>query len=68
MNVDNQLGSTLACFVGGTDTIERLRARFHLGKTEGEINRIIDRLIASSFGSYSTRLYDSYQWLTNGIV
>lgn len=63
-----QKGSSLACFQGGEETIDRLRERFHMGKTETEINMVVDYLIGGSFSCMSTRFYDQYQWFTNGIV
>lgn len=36
--------------------------------TEAELDRKVDQLIQDSLNSLSTKLYDGYQYLTNGIL
>ncbi|KAL8713523.1 MAG: hypothetical protein Q9220_002385 [cf. Caloplaca sp. 1 TL-2023] len=59
------LGSGLPCFK--PETITHLRERFVLEKSEREAASFMRDLIKKSYGSYSTRTYDQFQLLTNGI-
>ena len=59
------LGSGLPCFK--PETIAHLRQRFVLEKTEREAAEFMKDLIRKSYGSYSTKGYDQFQLLTNGI-
>ncbi|UYV80199.1 PI4KB [Cordylochernes scorpioides] len=45
----------------------QLRERFHLGRTEEQLRILVDTMVESSLHSFTTKLYDGYQWLTNGI-
>lgn len=36
--------------------------------TEQELERKVDQMILDSLNSISTKLYDGYQYLTNGIL
>lgn len=36
--------------------------------TEHELERKVDQLVQDSLNSLSTKLYDGYQYLTNGIL
>ena len=60
------LGSGLPCFRSGA-TIKHLRERFVLDKGEREASAFMRGLIQRSYGSYSTKGYDQFQLLTNGI-
>lgn len=59
------LGSGLPCFK--PETIAHLRQRFVLEKSEREAADFMRDLIKKSYGSYSTKGYDQFQLLTNGI-
>ncbi|KAL8874475.1 MAG: hypothetical protein Q9174_000168, partial [Haloplaca sp. 1 TL-2023] len=59
------LGSGLPCFK--PETITHLRERFVLEKSEREAASFMRDLIRKSYGSYSTKGYDQFQLLTNGI-
>ena len=59
------LGSGLPCFK--PNTIAHLRERFVLEKSEREAADFMRDLISKSYGSYSTKGYDQFQLLTNGI-
>ena len=59
------LGSGLPCFK--PETINHLRERFVLEKTEREAAEFMRDLIKKSYSSYSTKGYDQFQLLTNGI-
>lgn len=59
------LGSGLPCFK--PETIAHLRQRFVLDKSEREAADFMKDLVKKSYGSYSTKGYDQFQLLTNGI-
>ena len=59
------LGSGLPCFK--PETIAHLRQRFVLEKNEREAADFMADLIKKSYSSYSTKGYDQFQLLTNGI-
>ncbi|KAL8996118.1 MAG: hypothetical protein Q9169_004310 [Polycauliona sp. 2 TL-2023] len=59
------LGSGLPCFK--PETIAHLRERFVLEKSDREAASFMRDLIKKSYGSYSTKGYDQFQLLTNGI-
>lgn len=61
-------GSSLPCFTGGPATVTMLRQRFQLHLSDQEVDGFVDNfLVGKSLGSISTRLYDHYQLLTQGI-
>ncbi|KAF2794378.1 phosphatidylinositol 4-kinase-like protein PIK1 [Melanomma pulvis-pyrius CBS 109.77] len=60
--------SKMPCFAAGAAGVTNsLRARMmlHLSKEEAEV--FVDELVAKSVGSYYTRLYDTFQYRTQGI-
>ncbi|KAL9603403.1 MAG: hypothetical protein Q9179_002208 [Wetmoreana sp. 5 TL-2023] len=59
------LDSGLPCFK--PETITHLRERFVLEKSDREAASFMKELIKKSYGSYSTKGYDQFQLLTNGI-
>lgn len=62
-------GAQLPCFKNGcAGTIRNLRNRFHMNLTEQELEKKLDQLVQDSLNSLSTKLYDGYQYLTNGIL
>lgn len=63
-----QRGSSLPCFALGAATATMLRQRFQLQLSEVEVDAFVENvLIGKSLGAISTRLYDHYQLLTQGI-
>uniref|UniRef100_A0A182JQP9 Phosphatidylinositol 4-kinase beta n=1 Tax=Anopheles christyi TaxID=43041 RepID=A0A182JQP9_9DIPT len=61
--------SQLPCFKNGcSGTVRNLRNRFHMNLTEQELERKVEQLIQDSLNSLSTKLYDGYQYITNGIL
>lgn len=65
----NFSGSQLPCFKNGcSGTVSNLRKRFHMNLTEQELERKVDQLVQDSLTSLSTKLYDGYQYFTNGIL
>lgn len=63
-----QKDSKLPCFLSGDFTASQLRDRFHLSLTEPQVEEFIDKLIMSAACSVYTRLYDTYQYYTQGIL
>ncbi|XP_029369467.1 phosphatidylinositol 4-kinase beta-like [Echeneis naucrates] len=62
-----QQGSHLPCF-HGSSTIRGLKERFHMSLTEEQLQLLIDQLVDGSMRSITTKLYDSFQYVTNGIM
>ncbi|KRF81598.1 phosphatidylinositol 4-kinase beta isoform X2 [Drosophila virilis] len=59
----------LPCFRNGcSGTVQNLRKRFHMNLTEQEMERKVEQLVQDSLKSLSTKLYDGYQYYTNGIL
>lgn len=64
-----QRDSKLDCFMMfGEQTSQHLRERFQLGLTQAAVDAYLDRLIVSSIGSNWTRLYDSFQYYSQGVL
>ena len=59
------LDSGLPCFK--PETIAHFRERFVLEKSEREAAEFVKELIRKSYHSYSTKGYDQFQLMTNGI-
>lgn len=58
----------MACFQSGSlATVGNLRSRFMLHLTKEEAESYVDDMIGKSLGSYYTRLYDTFQYRTQGI-
>ncbi|KAF2718035.1 kinase-like protein [Polychaeton citri CBS 116435] len=62
-------GSKMAAFSAGglVSVMASLRGRFVLEKTKEEARDWVEDLVAKSAGSYYTRLYDTFQYRTQGI-
>ncbi|KAL0275299.1 UNVERIFIED_CONTAM: hypothetical protein PYX00_003194 [Menopon gallinae] len=58
----------LPCFKSGGATVQSLKNRFHLNMTEEKLQLLVDNLVESSIHSLSTKLYDGFQYMTNGIL
>lgn len=64
-----QKDSKLDCFVlFGENTVNHFRDRFCLGLTTAAVDQYLDRLIVSSAGSNYTRLYDTFQYYSQGVL
>lgn len=61
-------GSQLPCFRGGANTVRSLRERFHMNCTESQLQALVDTMVENSLGAITTRLYDNFQYYTNGIL
>ncbi|XP_032938890.1 phosphatidylinositol 4-kinase beta isoform X2 [Catharus ustulatus] len=62
-----QQGSQLPCF-HGSSTIRHLKERFHMNLTEEQLQLLVESLVDGSMRSLTTKLYDGFQYLTNGIM
>lgn len=62
------LGSQLPCFSHGPTTVRQLRDRFHLSLTEEQLDLLVNSMIETSMYSLTTKLYDGFQYLANGIM
>lgn len=60
--------SRLPCFYSGEAAVQHLKERFQLSFTESQVTDFIERLIASSSLNMFTRLYDTFQYYSNGIL
>ncbi|XP_063984723.1 phosphatidylinositol 4-kinase beta isoform X1 [Diachasmimorpha longicaudata] len=62
-------GSQLPCFrSGGAATVQGLKNRFHLTLTEDQLRQHVEDLVEGSIHSWSTKLYDRYQYFANGTL
>ncbi|KAK5637883.1 hypothetical protein RI129_000200 [Pyrocoelia pectoralis] len=61
-------GSQLPCFKSGTATVQNLKNRFHLNMTEEQLHNEVDNMVEGSIHSLSTKLYDDFQYFTNGTL
>ncbi|CAG9534352.1 unnamed protein product [Cercopithifilaria johnstoni] len=61
-------GSQLPCFRGGSNTVRLLKDRFHMNYTEEQLRMLVDVMVEQSLDSITTRLYDNYQYYSNGIL
>lgn len=60
--------SKLPCFQNGDLTVSQLRDRFQLHLTEPQAEEFVDKLIMSSCCNVFTRLYDTFQYYSQGIL
>lgn len=63
-----QTGSKLPCFGNGLATVHQLRERFQLGLSVPQLDDHVDRLVLSSAASAFTRLYDTFQRHSQGVL
>jgi len=61
-------GSQLPCFRSGAATVQFMRQRFHMNMTEGQLQYLVDSMVEGSIHSLTTKLYDGFQYFTNGIL
>ncbi len=65
----SMLGSNMACFCAGPTVITALKQRFmlHLSNEEDVMEHCI-HLVEESIDNWTSRIYDDYQRMTNGIL
>ena len=61
-------GSPLPCFTASSLTVQNMRSRFHLNLTEDQLHALVDSTVDGSIHSLTTKLYDNFQYFTNGIL
>ncbi|KAK8739035.1 hypothetical protein OTU49_003802 [Cherax quadricarinatus] len=61
-------GSKLACFRAGASVVPALKSRFHINMTDEQLQAHLDSLVYNAINSITTRLYDGFQYFTNGIL
>jgi phosphatidylinositol 4-kinase len=62
------VGSGVPCLRAGPRVLQAMRRRFHLACTEEACVELVLQLVGDSLDAWSSRSYDSYQKLTNGIL
>ena len=62
------IGSRLPCFGHGPSTVRQMRGRFHMSLTEEQLEVLINGMVETSMHSLTTKLYDRFQYFTNGIL
>lgn len=60
-------GPSLSC-LHGVSTVRALKERFHLTLTEDQLHELIEDMVQGSIRSWTTKLYDNFQYITNGIL
>lgn len=60
--------SRLPCFYAGESALTALRQRLYLNLTDSQLRQVVDRLVISSAYNVFTKLYDTYQYYSNGIL
>lgn len=45
-----------------------MKGRFHMNLTEDQLHALVDTMVDQSINSLTTKLYDGFQYLTNGIL
>ena len=61
------VGSQLQCFGHGPSTVRAFQERFCMNLTEEQLDIALNGMIKASMNSLTTKLYDGFQYLTNGI-
>ncbi|KAI3645280.1 hypothetical protein MP228_011444 [Amoeboaphelidium protococcarum] len=61
--------SNFPCFQGNPVVIlQQLKDRFQLSLTEKQVEDYVDRMILASYNNMFTKLYDNFQYYSNGIL
>ena len=61
--------ASFPCFRGGAPrALQHLRRRFHLAATEEQCVEVVLTLVGDSLDAWSTRQYDTYQRIANGVL
>jgi phosphatidylinositol 4-kinase B len=66
--VEMMAHSGCPCFKAGPKVVQNLRKRFNLGRTEEQVAEIMLAMISDSMDAWSTRQYDFFQRVSNGIL
>ncbi|KAJ2764317.1 Phosphatidylinositol 4-kinase pik1alpha (PI4-kinase)(PtdIns-4-kinase), partial [Coemansia nantahalensis] len=60
--------SPLPCLGGGPATVAALRERLHPALSEQQMGDLVDGMLVSSCDNITTRMYDAFQYYSNGIL
>ena len=64
-----QPAANLPCFTRGHSTaVKQFKERFHMNLPEEQLQMAIDNMVESSMNSLTTKLYDNFQYYSNGIL
>jgi phosphatidylinositol kinase/protein kinase (PI-3 family) len=63
-----QTDSKLPCYVGGELAVKAFRDRFCMALIEEQLTVHVNELLRQSTVNYRTKLYDGFQYYTNGIL
>ena len=58
----------LPCFAAGEQAVEAFRARFQTTLTDQQAATVVEDMITASCNNVYTKLYDQFQYYTNGIL
>merc|ERR1719188_1928758 len=61
-------GLQLPCFNNSSSSVQSMKNRFHLNLTEDQLHGLVDSMVEQSINSIATKLYDNFQYFTNGIL
>ena len=61
-------GSQLPCFASNGSSVQNMKSRFHMNLSEEKLEILVENLVEQSINSWSTKLYDGFQYYTNGIL
>jgi len=61
-------GSQLPCFNNSSGSVQAMKGRFHMNLTEDQLHALVDAMVEQSLNSLTTKLYDNFQYFTNGIL
>lgn len=59
--------SMASCFTNPASIMRSLRDRFHMNMTEEALRDHLHSMVVASLNSLTTKLYDGFQYFTNGI-
>ena len=59
--------SMASCFSNTASILRSLRERFHMNMTEDQLQHHVDSMVEASMNSLTTKIYDGFQYFTNGI-
>ncbi|EHA98605.1 Phosphatidylinositol 4-kinase beta [Heterocephalus glaber] len=62
-----QQGSQLPCF-HGSSTIHNPKDRLCMNMTEEQLQLLVEQMVGSHMQAVTSKLYDGFQYLTNGIM
>ena len=62
-------GSLLPCFTSGSaSSTQVMKSRFHMNLTEEQLLDLVNTLVDQAINSLTTKLYDGFQYYSNGIL